>query len=264
VDDVVALKKIFAFVAAVAACVFVYVFLQSLMRGGRYDLGSVAASLVLVVALGVVSHLFFRSDGRSLAELGFDAPVRRLGEFGVAFLAGCVLVAIWTLILWLLMSPRWGRYDGFDAGGAASRIAFCLFNNAGEELAYRGYLLVTLARRFGPTFAVVSTSVLFALLHIQGGLPWQSAVTIVFTCGVLFAVMLLRWNSLPLVLGFHVATNVAQELIGLRVTPLSVIRPTFSGALTAPIATLVAASAVNLLIVWFVLRKGVRNDGRSP
>ena len=111
-----------------------------------------------------------------------------------------------------------------------SRIAFCLFNNAAEELAYRAYLLRKLSERFGATTAVVSTAALFALLHLQAGVPAISVMTVVFTSGVLFAVLFLRWRSLPLVVGFHMAANVGQELIGLRVTGLTVVRPAFGDA----------------------------------
>lgn len=227
------MKRIFIFLAAATVCVVGYVFLLSLMRGSPYDSGSVVAALVLAIALGALNQSFFRSEGGSLAEIGFDAPRRRLGEFGVAFLAGCGVVALWALALYVIASPRWRPYDGFNAASAASRIAFCLFNNAAEELAYRGYLLRKLVQRFGSTTAVLSTAALFALLHVQAGVPWPSAVTVIFTSGVLYAVLLLRWRSLPLVIGFHAAMNVGQELIGLRVTGLTVVRPLFDAEVSS-------------------------------
>jgi membrane protease YdiL (CAAX protease family) len=220
------------------------------------------AAFILAIALGALNNRFFRSEGGSLAEIGFDAPRRRLGEFGLAFLAGCGVVGLWALALSVIASPRWRPCDGFNAVSGVSRIAFCLFNNAAEEFAYRGYLLRKLVQRFGSTAAVLSTAALFALLHVQAGVPWPSAVTVIFTSGVLFAVLLLRWRSLPLVVGFHMATNVAQEFIGLRVTGLTVVQPVFAAGLSSAeqISALAVAALLNLMIAAFVAAKQPRND----
>ena len=226
------------------------------MQGSAYDSGSVLAALILAVALAALNKAFFRSEGESLATIGFDNPWRRLGQFGAAFLAGCGVVALWTIALLATLHPRWRLNDGFNGPGALARIAFCLFNNAGEELAYRAYLLKQLAQRFGATTAVLATSALFALLHVQAGVPWLSAATVVFTSGVLFAVLLLRWKSLPLVIGFHVATNVAQECIGLRVTGLSFVRPAFDSSLSPlrQTSALVAVAVINVAIATTLVR----------
>lgn len=258
------MRRILVFLAGAAVCVLGYVFLLSLLRGSPYDIGSVMAAFVAAMALAALNHRFFRSEGGSLADIGFNAPGRRLVEFGVAFSAGCGVVALWALALFVIVSPRWLAYDGFNAAGAASRVAFCLFNNAAEELGYRGYLLRKLVERFGSTAAVLSTAAFFALLHVQAGVPWLSAVTVIFTSGVLFAVLLLRWKSLPLVIGFHVATNVGQELIGLRVTGLTVIRPLFSAGMSTAeqMSALAAAALINLVIAALVVatnRRGLES-----
>jgi membrane protease YdiL (CAAX protease family) len=259
------MKRILAFLAAAAVCVFGYVFLLSLMRGSPYDLGSVAAAFILAIALGALNKTFFRSEGGSLAEIGIDIRLRRPGEFGLGFLAGCGVVTLWALTLWIITSLRWQPYDGFVPAGATSRIAFCFSNNAAEELAYRGYLLWALARRLGAGVAAISTAAFFALLHVQAGVPWPSAITVVFTSGVLFAVLLLRWRSLPAVVGFHVATNVAQELIGLRVTPLTVVRPVFARVnASEQIGVLVVMALLNLSIIWIVARKLPRAASNVP
>ncbi|MEO8431654.1 MAG: hypothetical protein ABI592_09115 [Acidobacteriota bacterium] len=41
----------------------------------------------------------------------------------------------------------------------------------------------------------MSTSFLFALLHVQAGVPVSSAATVVLTSGILFGVLMLRWQS---------------------------------------------------------------------
>ena len=103
--------------------------------------------------------------------------------------------------------------------------AFNFFNNLGEELVYRGYAFVRLADRFGPYFTVVALASLFALLHLQAGLPWVSVLTVVFTSGLVFGAIFARWRSVPLTLGFHVATNVVQALRGCDTSSASLFAP---------------------------------------
>ena len=107
------------------------------------------------------------------------------------------------------------------------------FNNAGEELAYRGYLLVRLQELLGFLPAVIGTSAVFALSHVQAGVPWPSALGVVFTSGIIFAVVFLRWQSLPMALGFHAATNVLQEFFGLRLSSMSLVTPDFAKEISA-------------------------------
>lgn len=252
------MKKILLFVLAAVLCVLGYVFLLSLMRGSPFELGVIIPALFIAVAAAVLNQRFLRSDGESLAALGFDDPARRVGQFERAFLAGCALVLGWAAILWFILSPRWQVYDGFAAGGPVGRIVFCLFNNAGEELVYRGYLLVKLAQRFGSVVAVLSTSAVFALLHVQAGVPLGSAFTAVLTSGILFAVLFLRWRSLPLVIGFHMATNVMQELLGLRLSELSIVQPIVPGTPGLMQQTaLLGLTTLLILAVIFLVARGI-------
>jgi membrane protease YdiL (CAAX protease family) len=88
---------------------------------------------------------------------------------------------------------------------------FAFFNNAGEELVYRGYAFVRLADRFacsGDCFHVPG----LAILHLQAGIPWLNVAAGVLTSGLIFAILFARWRSLPLALGFHFATNVFRRL----------------------------------------------------
>ena len=132
--------------------------------------------------------------------------------------------------------------------------AFTFFNNAGEELVYRGYAFVRLASRFGPYLTVVATSGLFALLHLQAGLPWPSVLAGVFTAAVVFGAIFARWRSVPLALGFHVATNIAQDASGLRTSAASLFAPAYPPmALEAGTRTLAGIALVNILLAAGIL-----------
>lgn len=250
------MTRVFLFLAAAAVCVLGYLFLTSALRGSPAWVVVLVPAFLLAMATALLNALFLRRDGETLGTIGFDAPLRRIPEAAVAFAAGCALVAGWAAILWLVAAPRWHPYEGWEGQGAVLRVGFCVFNNSAEELVYRGYLLRALARRFGAAVAVVSTSLLFAVVHVQAGVPPASAATVVFTSAVLFGVMVLRWRSLPLVIGFHVATNFAQEVLGLRVSPLTVWRPGIPAAMTSMQTgeLLVFTAVLNLALAWLVIR----------
>ncbi len=169
------------------------------------------------------------------------------------------MVACWVALLAIVTGMRWRPSPDFALATLVVAALFNLFNNIGEELVYRGYLFVRLAERWGAEPTIVVTSAVFALLHLQSGLPWQSVVAVVFTSGLIFGAIFARSGSLPLALGFHVATNVAQDALGIRVTDASIFTPQF----VAPNAgsgerVLVAIAVVNILVAVGVLTWGGR------
>lgn len=210
----------------------------------------------------MLNRQFFRADGRSLASIGLSAGSLRTGQLVVGFFAGCALVAAWAMTLNFVAPVSWQLAPAFNAAAAAGAILFILFNNAAEELIYRGYLFVRLAGAYGRVAAVVFTCCLFTLLHIQGGVPWQNALAGVLTSALVFSAILVRWRSLPLVLSFHVATNFMQELLGLRVSGLSLwsLVGTQSVSASQSSAVLMVTGAINVLLSLAIFRSARLKD----
>ena len=246
--------KAVLFVALAAAAVVFYLFLLQVI--GRWPAAFVLAAVVLLL-----NKLFFRSEGRPLAEIGVDAPRVRARQVAVAFVVGVIVVAVWALILVFIAGAHWQRAAHVDPAAFVAAIAFAVFNNLAEELVYRGYLFVLLARTFHTAVAVIVTSVLFTLLHIQAGVPWTNALAIVFTSALMFAALFARWRSVPLVAGFHVAMNCAQEFLGLRATGLTVFTLVYPSPLNAPQTTsvLLLTAATNLMVAGLVFASKPRS-----
>jgi membrane protease YdiL (CAAX protease family) len=134
---------------------------------------------------------------------------------------------------------------------------FSFLNNVGEEMIYRGYAFVRLADHWGEAITVLVTSSIFALLHLQAGLPWLSVLAGVFTAGLIFGATFARWRSLPLALGLHVATNIVQDATGLRPSAASLIAPEYPASAAATGSTLLAGiAALNLLVAIGILLVG--------
>jgi membrane protease YdiL (CAAX protease family) len=158
------------------------------------------------------------------------------------------------------MNPR------FSCLVLASTCAFNFFNNVAEELAYRGYAFLRLIERLGAIPTVVVTSAVFALLHLQAGLPWLSVLAGVFTTGLVFGAIFERWRSLPLALGFHVATNIGQDTSGLRASAASLLLPTYPSRVGDGTTILVSIAALNLLLAAGIvlIARGAPSEAVRP
>jgi membrane protease YdiL (CAAX protease family) len=184
-------------------------------------------------------------------------------QLGIGFAGGTVLLLGWNLIVTIATSAHWQWRSGFNSAAVPGPVIFYLFNNAAEELAYRGYAFLRLEEAYGRTVAMVGTSVVFALMHMQGGMSWLNAALGVLTTSMVFGMVMSRWKSLPLVIGFHWATNVMQDVLGLRQTPLSLVQ--LEGGRTVEsgrgLFILLAVAFLNLAV--FGVLGGFRKGGRT-
>jgi membrane protease YdiL (CAAX protease family) len=223
------LAKATLFVTLSAVTVVGYLFVLSVLRGKLGAFSNTVPAMLVATATLVLNWRFLKSEGRSLVDLGFDRPVFRIGQTAAGFLAGSLLVGSWALVLRFVASASWHAAPPVVPRAALGAVLFVIFNNAGEELVYRGYLFLLLARAYSRIAAVGVTCILFTLLHVQAGVPLAAAIAGVLTSSLVFAALFVRWQSVPLVLGFHAATNILQELLGLRPSALTAFVPALGG-----------------------------------
>ncbi|MBC7896400.1 MAG: CPBP family intramembrane metalloprotease, partial [Cytophagaceae bacterium] len=105
---------------------------------------------------------------------------------------------------WLRIEPSppgdWGR-------AALATLAVLIPAALWEELLTRGYLFTILRDAVGARRAIVVTSVVFGLLHIENaGATWQS-VTLVMLAGIFLGSILVATGSLYAAWAAHVAWN---------------------------------------------------------
>jgi membrane protease YdiL (CAAX protease family) len=81
-----------------------------------------------------------------------------------------------------------------------------LFAPIFEELVFRGFLLPLFARSIGPWMAVLLTSTLFALLHVEYRGAWQPIV-IVGIAGVVFGIARIKTGSTAASAVIHIGYN---------------------------------------------------------
>jgi membrane protease YdiL (CAAX protease family) len=255
--------KVALFLLLAALAVLGYLFLLSALRG-RLGVFSAAVPAMAVAALTLVLNMrFLRSERLSLADLGFDKPRVRIPQAAAGFVAGALTAGAWGLALFAVTSASWHKFPGFNTAAAVGSFTFMTFNNAGEELVYRGYLFLLLTNAYGRAAAICGTSILFTLLHIQSGVPWPSALAGVLTSALIFAALFARWQSVPLVLAFHVGTNFVQELAGLRITGLTFVAPHYPSQATSwqSNGVLALVALINLTVALAVTLSARRHAG---
>ena len=95
-----------------------------------------------------------------------------------------------------------GIFEKLAGGGAAAIITIVVIGPVMEELLFRGIILRGFLARYKPVTAIIVSSLLFGLLHLN---PYQFVAAMIL--GVIFAWLVLRTGSLwPSVFG-HVLYN---------------------------------------------------------
>lgn len=167
-------------------------------RTGGESQGSVLADMWpgLVVAAVLLVGLVFATGWVRL--VGLVSP-------SAGWWKWYVLPVTWVTILAVVgRQTDWGEPDSLPL---AALVAILLLVSFNEELVFRGFLLRSFRTRMSLIGAVVTVSVLFALLH--SGTPGESVASIgvtiaaVFSLAVLQAALLLVGGSLIPVIVFH-------------------------------------------------------------
>lgn len=251
--------EVIFFFAGIAAVVLLYLFLLSALPG----FSSIAAFILAAGCLWL-NVLFLRRSGATLLSIGVKSFFSSFKDCIKGIVGGIVLVFAWILLVILFLSPELHIQFPNHFLPLLNLLLFYFFNNAGEELAYRAYGFLRIEQFSGRLAAIVGTSFLFTLLHIQGGLPWLNAIAGVFTTALLLGAMFARFKSVPLVLGFHYATNFGQDIFGLRKTPLSFVNLNYTHVpMQRGTLVLILVATINIVLAFLVFRKTVSGSKQT-
>jgi sodium transport system permease protein len=166
--------------------------------------------------------------------------------------------------------PPSGRHEPAPVAMVLELVAaLSLLQAVCEELAFRGFILSGLRRRFRPRAAVFLSSFLFALFHMN---VFQFIPH--FVLGVVLGTLVLRTGSVFPAMTFHFAYNFlvyACLALGPEVSPRFFAALSYEEVARAPyalprailVAVCVLAAAVILGVVAAPLRRGVRRSGDS-
>lgn len=169
-------------------------------------IGSIAAFLT--------TFLFLKPDKKSFADIGLLLNKNTLTKFFKGVLAGTGLMGL------LVLSVIY--FSGFNIELNANSDILNLFIFTlpliplafMEELAFRAYPLYILKDRTGARYAIIITSVLFALYHIVNGWTIQNAFLGAGSWGILYGLAAVYSNGIAMPTGMHYAANLVTAAFG--------------------------------------------------
>ena len=176
-----------------------------LLQAGAYAavaLGALAANWVMLRFVDRGSWSYVGLARRNLAA-------RRVAA---GFAAGAIAIAMPCALLiavgWLAVSASEARMFSPPAEAALALLVLVPAALA-EELMMRGYLLSALADALGRWWALLGTSVLFAVLHVRNPGMTSEALAVVALAGVFLGAVRYATSSLYAAWAAHLAWNVA-------------------------------------------------------
>lgn len=158
-------------------------------------------------------------EKRPLSTLGFSKKRSAL-NYVIGFGIGVLILAVNLLpdavFRWTGMS-----FIGFSPVVALFLVAF-MIQSACEEIMFRGYLMPLFGRKIGMFWAVMLSSLLFALFHIFNGDMTILSVINIFAIGVFLGFYMIRTDNIWGACGIHAAWNFVQGLVyPMNIGPIS-------------------------------------------
>ena len=185
----------------------------------RWTKGTLVMGCVAALATLLLTMLFVRWERVTLADVGAKLIRGSLWRFTTAFAFGLALPLLRAGIVMMATEVRYARVPGFPLEEVMLALATYIALAAREELAFRGYPLRMLDRRFGVWTAQLMIAVLFALEHAIGGWTWWQALSGSGAGALLFGSASLRTRGLAVPIGLHAAWNFGDAVLGGKGTP---------------------------------------------
>jgi uncharacterized protein len=191
-------------------------------------------SVAITAIISFVAVWLFRKiiDRQTLASLGFDTAKK--GDHAiVGFFLGILLLCTGSLVLYASGYLQWTGID-FNAQDLFTGLVLMMIVALYEEVVFRGYILNNLLQSLNKWPALLITSVLFAIAHLNNPGITVLAVVNVFAAGLLLGVNYLYTRNLWFAIMFHLSWNFFQgPVLGFQVSGAgtkSILTPELKGA----------------------------------
>jgi uncharacterized protein len=248
----------------------------SLFPGDRTGaiLGRAAGYLAIVAFLIAGTVWLLKRDGLPSDVLGLAPSAAHARAFLLGILAACVLIAVLVAALYAAAPFEW-RAGSRPASSVVLAALTYLCGNAGEELLFRGYAFIGLARRVGTRAALWLLALPFGLFHAPG-LDALALGKMVLTTGAMhfvFAYAYLGTRSLWAAISLHAFANLLLHSVsGLGQGPAAfdvVLRTPPQVAFDLPFAVFLGSAVVVAIMMSRIpaVRRGaawLEGDRRTP
>jgi membrane protease YdiL (CAAX protease family) len=189
---------------------------------GSYLVPTLFVWLVLSFLISIVLVYIFRLyiDRRTFKSLGFSLSHIYPDAFiGVA--SGVFLVTLGALVIYVAKGLEWidlvmDKKDLFLSFGILLMIAFS------EELVFRGYILHNLMKTLNKWLALLTSSLIFTVIHFSNLGIHPLGLINTFLAGLLLGITYILTRNLWLPIAFHFSWNFVQgPILGFKVSGFS-------------------------------------------
>jgi len=181
---------------------------------------SVLPALFVTVLVTVVIILYCRFiEKRSLYSMGFNRK-NAAGQYFAGLLVGFVMFGACVAVSWASGSLK---YNGFSLGsGFGLLVCFLIgfvLQGMSEEVFLRGYFMMSVAGKNSILLAVISNSIIFAVLHLLNPGVTVLGIVNLILFGLFASVYTLKMNNIWGICAIHTIWNFAQgNLFGIKVS----------------------------------------------
>ena len=212
--------------AAATAAFFYWAALNFLVVPVRFLGGEMIAITITPLLAASLSGAFAMAvfESRSLGDLGLawrDTSSRNFGIGLMLGIGGACLAVVPAVVLGL---ASFQSVTGNDYSWRSSLFTplLLLCGAAGEEIAFRGFVLQSLMRAYGAWASILGVGALFGLLHATN--PSATTLSVMNTAGfgALFGLALLRSHDLWFPIGIHFGWNATLPFFGVQLSGLTI------------------------------------------
>ncbi len=181
------------------------------------------ALTILTSGFYIISAIFYckHFEKRNAATLGFRKKSAGY-EYISGLIIGLTMISITVLIGILFNAVEIRLSDTISPGLLLLFFIAFMLQGMGEEALFRGYLMITIAKRSSPWTAVIINSLLFSLFHVMNPNFNIIAFVNIFLFGIFVSVYMLKRGSIWAVGAIHAIWNFAQgNIFGFNVSGIS-------------------------------------------
>lgn len=223
--------------------------------------------VTVITTIGAIIYCT-KIEKRRLSTMGFIRK-NAVKEYLIGFVIGIGMLAA-SLLLCVITGTAKISFSGGSIGMILLFLFGYLLQGMSEEVLVRGYFMISLGRENSIGWAVIMSSLMFAMLHIfNAGLSVLAFVNLALY-GLLMALYMLKHGSIWGVCAIHSAWNFVQgNVFGIQVSGMPLTESVFATELTGShwitggdfgleggLAVTVVLIA-GLALVWLKKRKSV-------
>ena len=182
----------------------------------------IAHGVIGTCAAVFTTFIFVKFDNINFADIGLKLEKQSLVRFLLGVLAGIVLMGILSLSVITFSNFK------IEPNINSNFLNFLFYTIPFiplafmEEIAFRAYPLRILKEITGVRYAIIITSILFAIYHVVNGWTIQNSFLGAGVWGIIYGIAAVYSNGIGMPTGVHYAANLTTAAFGITQGPFNI------------------------------------------